>query len=226
MTDTDYFCMICNKKYSSYQSLWRHNNKFHLTNSTTLELLKNNNEHKCINCSKIFKSMKSKTTHENKCVLKKMDIKKVNNIKELLENEIFNKLKHETTEIIRLTEFVYKNDSELYLLTFENENKKDRITVSNIIISNYINTHTILFNKIKSLLTDKIVKQIEEYIDVIKEMKYSNDIIKKIKLLNYIKNIYTKFALTKTLLSFDAYDEATDDSDEEVVDILPKSFIV
>ena len=29
----DYRCNICDKKYSSYQSLWIHNKKFHTTNS-------------------------------------------------------------------------------------------------------------------------------------------------------------------------------------------------
>ena len=32
----DYRCKICEKNYSSYQSLWIHNKKFHPLNSTIL----------------------------------------------------------------------------------------------------------------------------------------------------------------------------------------------
>jgi len=71
----EYTCEICNKKYSSYQSLWIHNKKYHITKSKhenkpeSKHSGKHNEtvEYKCNNCNKIYKHKQSKWRHEKKC---------------------------------------------------------------------------------------------------------------------------------------------------------------
>lgn len=54
-------CCICNKIYSSYKNLWRHNKQFHT---------KKENEFKCNFCSNIYKHSQSKNRHEKTCLEK------------------------------------------------------------------------------------------------------------------------------------------------------------
>ena len=93
----EHYCKKCNKVYSSYQSLWIHNKKYHsydsnqkVTNESSQSNPKVTNESsqsnlKCKYCSKIFKFKQGKWRHEQKCE-NKDDIKKNNEIKfELVE---------------------------------------------------------------------------------------------------------------------------------------------
>ncbi len=41
--DRSYICEICNTNYSSYKSLWNHNNKFHNIKSDNNNFLTTNN---------------------------------------------------------------------------------------------------------------------------------------------------------------------------------------
>jgi hypothetical protein len=52
-------CKICNKLYSSYKSLWTHNNKFHF--HVDIKIIK------CKYCSKIFNHKQSKSRHQKTC---------------------------------------------------------------------------------------------------------------------------------------------------------------
>jgi DNA-directed RNA polymerase subunit RPC12/RpoP len=76
----EYRCDHCNKKYSSYQSLWIHNKKYHTIKNIdstgnvlicTGNVLENKSEttnYKCKYCKKIFKSRQNKWDHEkNNC---------------------------------------------------------------------------------------------------------------------------------------------------------------
>ena len=58
-------CESCNKKYSSYQSLWIHNKKYHNTKSN--KKLASNDIIKCKFCNKIYKHSSSKSRHEVLC---------------------------------------------------------------------------------------------------------------------------------------------------------------
>ena len=96
------FCNICNKKYTSYQSIWNHNNKFHkdsianhkdsTTNSKDIINSNNiiNNDLKyieklsiprlqCGYCEKFYKSIKTKSFHMKSCKLRHPKIIIVNN---------------------------------------------------------------------------------------------------------------------------------------------------
>jgi hypothetical protein len=55
-----YYCIICNKKYKSYHTLWIHNNSFH-------EKQPRIKEYKCKVCEKLFDTKQKKYYHQNKC---------------------------------------------------------------------------------------------------------------------------------------------------------------
>ena len=81
----EYKCNICVKLYKSYQSLWNHNNKYHIPfisnlsalSASEINNLSANNQHfikleeinKCIckYCSKEYKHIQSRWRHEQKC---------------------------------------------------------------------------------------------------------------------------------------------------------------
>ena len=58
----EYKCNKCNKNYSSYQSLWIHNKKFH----SQVNLIKEKICECCI-CNKVLSCKQSKWRHEQKC---------------------------------------------------------------------------------------------------------------------------------------------------------------
>ena len=52
-----YRCNICNKNYASINSLWNHNNKYHVTNVVlcgTSNLKTNQKKYSCNICNKYF----------------------------------------------------------------------------------------------------------------------------------------------------------------------------
>ena len=75
----EYKCNICNKQYSSYQSLWIHNKKYHTTknkNDSHLDSHDNQNDnhissnkktYKCSKCNKNFSCYQNRWRHEKKC---------------------------------------------------------------------------------------------------------------------------------------------------------------
>ena len=86
---TQYICKICNKQYSSYQSLWIHNKKFHKCDSKESKDINKeskdvgkgptnlNVEYKtymCKYCNKKYKHKQTRWTHEKKCLLKNINM--------------------------------------------------------------------------------------------------------------------------------------------------------
>ena len=107
----DYNCNTCKKKYSSYQSLWIHNKKFHNNNvknviNNVKNVINNVKENKksltCEICNKTFNNRPAKSIHKKTC---KNDTSQELKIKELedkinkLENKSYSKNKnsHNTT---------------------------------------------------------------------------------------------------------------------------------
>jgi hypothetical protein len=92
----EYICKICNKNYSSYQSIWNHNKKFHIIqyntiNNTdnTLDNTLNNtldNKYNCNYCKKLFNNYQNRWKHQKICKNKKV-INEVN-INNQLNNNI------------------------------------------------------------------------------------------------------------------------------------------
>ena len=91
---------MCNKLYSSYQSMWIHNKKFHNPTiiKTNESMIKTNEsikpkEFRCKYCNKSFKYYQNKWDHEkNYCKNKELKVTETNKI-DLLEKEII-KLKN------------------------------------------------------------------------------------------------------------------------------------
>ena len=83
----EYKCKICNKLYSSYQSLWIHNKKFHINVVSNVGLQNLNGVlvqtvNNCKFCKKSFNNRQNKYRHEKICKLKE------DNKIDLLEKEI------------------------------------------------------------------------------------------------------------------------------------------
>jgi hypothetical protein len=90
-------CKICIKKYKSYQTLWKHNKKFHKTkiniisqNTHTKYQDPSKKEYKCKYCKKNYSRNDNLKRHEKTCKQKIIsennnEIKEINN---LLENDI------------------------------------------------------------------------------------------------------------------------------------------
>jgi hypothetical protein len=75
----NFFCDICKKKFSSYQSLWFHNKK-HLNNLITLDNDNNtDNDIRCNFCNKLLVNKYSLKRHLLKCSLKLYDDQQNNN---------------------------------------------------------------------------------------------------------------------------------------------------
>jgi hypothetical protein len=115
-------CEICNKKYSSYKSLWNHNKKFHndtvnVKNDTinvkndTVNVQNNNvnvqnenvnivqnKEHKCDYCNKIFNSRQGKYQHRLIC--KQKDIINIQNNNLTNTNDNINNINNTNGTII------------------------------------------------------------------------------------------------------------------------------
>lgn len=62
----DYRCNICNKKYSSYQSLWIHNKKYHTDGGLPKTGKNNNCKYRCEYCDISFTRKNNMNVHINK----------------------------------------------------------------------------------------------------------------------------------------------------------------
>ncbi len=100
-------CEMCNKQYSSYKSLWNHNQKFHKDDdnkmSTFVNTMSTQINTKCKFCEKVFTTRQSKNRHEkNYCKLKDD-----NNKIEELQQEV-QQLKKMITKKINMTKNINK----------------------------------------------------------------------------------------------------------------------
>jgi hypothetical protein len=119
-------CNICNKLYSSYKTLWKHNKNFHknnkVDNSTNVLLNSTKNveslNYKCRYCEKNYDLVKSRWKHEQKCKIiynEKAQEKQSNEIK-LAE---INKEKEIKLAEIELEKFNHTKEIELAKINLE-----------------------------------------------------------------------------------------------------------
>jgi hypothetical protein len=159
----EYKCNICNKLYSSYQSLWIHNKKYHnkIEKNNNFEQLNNNftttKNHICKFCNKQYKIQQSKWKHEQTCKNKK-------NIT-VLEDEN-NKLKN---EIIQLKSIIPTNI---------NNGSINNGTINNI-------TNNFVINKIGEEALNKI--SYDDIKDIFRQQK--NCLYHAIKYVNFNEKI-------------------------------------
>jgi len=135
MESIDYKCKICIKHYKTYQTLWKHNKKFHNNNPTETKhtisqntvIDKPNDQskkiqlYKCQYCNNNYKHFQSRWKHEQKCKIKNNNIIELNKLKESKEiKKLELELKKEETTILRLK------------LKLEKSNKVDNITLNKL----------------------------------------------------------------------------------------------
>jgi hypothetical protein len=103
----EYRCNVCKKQYSSYQSLWIHNKRYHNPSVVTIQQKINNNQPSnqpkinqqdniakltCKACNRVFSFVQSRWRHEQKCKNKedsglKQELEKVKEELAILKQE-------------------------------------------------------------------------------------------------------------------------------------------
>ena len=140
----DYKCKDCNKGYTSYQSYWNHNKRFHSTNCTvksenntiaSVNGTKTNDnlkKYNCRYCSKIYDKKSSRWSHEQKCKENNAEINKENAKLEIIKEET-KKIDAETRQ--KEVELQLKKQEEKILrlkIKLEKSNISDNVTVKQI----------------------------------------------------------------------------------------------
>jgi hypothetical protein len=110
-----YNCSLCNKIYSSYQSLWIHNKKFHKNNENDNNINSSNEInklYKCKYCNKIYLHKQSKYKHQLNCSTEPIDnTLNTNNI--INTNIINNTINNNITNNIIINKVGYEDIYEL-----------------------------------------------------------------------------------------------------------------
>ena len=151
-------CEICNKLYSSYKSLWNHNNNIHKNNDNKCLInikhvksikdnVKNIKSISCEYCNKIFNCRPAKSIHKKKC---KIIFDEINQNLEKQNNEV------ELAKINKEIE-IAKINKEIELAKINLEFKKIEIKKENSLIKKEQNSHqTATIKKINKMLRQKI----------------------------------------------------------------------
>jgi hypothetical protein len=202
----EFSCNICNKLYSSYKSLWNHNNKFH---NKKIDIVQSKDNHMqssmqskdnhmqssifykeksllCKNCNKLFTHRNNRWRHEQKCKHKDKNIDEIANLKKQnkqLELTI-NELKTQVTMIL-------KEKGKIHHKTLQKiNNQLNNINNGSIINNTYvkfgdIDYEKILNNKQINNILNKQFRCLEESIKVIhfnnKLQEYNNVFITNMK---------------------------------------------
>lgn len=105
----EYTCKKCDKKYSSYQSLWIHNKKFHSSDGGKVDTTGGNNGgnkvtskiYTCNICNKEYNNKYSKYKHQKICKNANQKTNEITELKIEIKHEI-DKLKDENTKLKKL----------------------------------------------------------------------------------------------------------------------------
>jgi hypothetical protein len=132
-------CQVCNKKLSSYKSLWRHTKNFHnevvldctvnVLDCTGNVLAQKNKEcikHNCKYCNKIYKSRQNKWDHEKIC---KTKIDELAKSKEELR-KIKDELKKTKFELTKTNKTINSNNNNCNNTTNNNNGVINNITIN------------------------------------------------------------------------------------------------
>ena len=154
----EYICNICNKQYSSYQSLWIHNKRIHqhitqnptkTHNNTTKThnktTIKPQNNYECYFCKKVLSRQDSLRRHQTKCKMFKIE-------REKLKEEIKNELKIEFSKPTKIINNVHGN-----MINGNNIDNGPKLTIyktgtENMDQLNYKDVSTIFDNEISSVI--------------------------------------------------------------------------
>ena len=141
-------CKICNKKYSSYQSLWNHTNFFHKKEEHT---------YNCTYCNKSYGHQSSKSRHEKTCD-KKNNIILTGVLKENKElKNTINELKNDINKIKKKI----KTKGTPTIINNNNTTNNNNITNNT---QNNINNVFVKFNKVvyDNIFTKQEIEEILE----------------------------------------------------------------
>lgn len=166
----DYICKICNKKYSSLNSLCNHNKKFHNINSKhEVNISKhkinigkhevNISKHQintCKYCNKIFSCKQSRWRHEKTC--KHLDTNKIDQLEE--KNK---KLEETINEMKEQFALIIKEKGKIHHKTLQKiNNQLNNNNINNGKIINNINNTYVKFGDLdyQKVLNNKQIKHI------------------------------------------------------------------
>lgn len=149
-------CKLCNKQYSSYQSLWNHNKRFHTQSelTPTQQVLTTDSKRDiiCEYCKKEFTRKNNMVRHQKTCKDKNK------------KQEINNKLENEIIELKKAVEKLSKTSGKKVIKNYNNGNIFNGVTNNSGMIINKLGTENLselndteissIFNKeIESVLT-------------------------------------------------------------------------
>jgi len=165
----DYKCNICNKLYSSYNTLWTHNKNIHklkvsICNPIVIPSNQNVNyiekSYKCKYCDNNYSNRQNKWKHEQKCKIIVDEKDQEKQINEIKIAEINKEIKlAEINEKIKLAEI----NEKIELAKINLELKKVEIKKENSIIRQKTNRNPTIKN-INKLLQNRIIASSEAYI--------------------------------------------------------------
>jgi hypothetical protein len=150
----EYKCNICNKLYSSYQSLWIHNRKYHTHNTIITNQLQSNdqssNNQKCKYCNKIFSHYNNKWRHEKTCKNKVIEVSVITELKkEITELKNMITTKNTTNNLEtklnfpinnHLIDIIVNKSNTIIDLKNENTELKENNITNNLIAANIMPT--------------------------------------------------------------------------------------
>jgi hypothetical protein len=154
------FCIICNKNYKSYQSLWNHKNKYHKSEIITIGI------YKCKYCNKEFDKRHNKYYHQKNCNIKINDTNK-QNIVTNKQNIVTNK-----QNIVTNKQNIVTNISNTNISNNNNNNNNQTI---NIVVNNYNNDNLeYISEKFKNNLFNQLL--LNNYSEPLSYLKMSETI--------------------------------------------------
>ncbi len=160
-------CDICNKIYSSYKSLWKHNKNIHnnniiphntniiLDNTNIINNLVENTKYSCKYCIKLFNNYQNRWKHEKKCQIIFEKKEKQNNQIKIAEIEL-EKYNLDKEHEIKLAEI--NKEIKLAEINREIELKKLEIKKENTIIKQKANSNPTIKNINKLLRAQNKIK--------------------------------------------------------------------
>ena len=171
----EYKCNECKKDYSSYQSLWIHNKKYHSKNNINNQQSININQHiiqpnininqpalinnlECKKCKKIFSFIQSRWRHEKKC----------DKNTEVIGNAAQTQIQKLETKIEQLEKKVNKKSNKKII----NNNNTNNGTIINNIVINKIGSENLLeFND--NEITQIFNKELEGIVTFIELLNFN-----------------------------------------------------
>ena len=132
------YCKICDKQYSSYKSLWQHNNKYHISD-TIIEQPKKKKLNRirpvCEFCGRSYANHSNLNRHLTKCQMKPIDTK-LNDNKSIQLSNILSQDKSTIESLIKVLSESISKDSMSHSHNVNNQqmNNSQNTTINNTVV--------------------------------------------------------------------------------------------